>query len=129
MLSDAPRLIHRKRSAPLRRGPSHCGWFLVGCGMEIPISPISAEILLSAMLSRITPDREDLIDVFWGDREDGGPLYADKIIHVYVCKLNKNLREFGWELSQLGDKKGYSLRRAVKKQPRRRREYVAEMRV
>lgn len=124
---DAPRLIHRKRSAPLRRGPSHCGWFLVDGSLQVPISPACASILFAIMFSRAPLTRDELIDALFGDREDGGPLMAGNSISVRISHINKALKVFGWQLRQSGHKRGYSFSRFPR--PLRRREYVAEMRV
>jgi hypothetical protein len=32
---------------------------------------------------------DDLVDVIWGHRGDGGPLHATKILHLNVCFLRK----------------------------------------
>jgi len=38
---------------------------------------------------------DELIDALWGDCADGGPLTADNCIKVHVCRLRRQLREFG----------------------------------
>jgi len=41
---------------------------------------------------------DQLLNKLYAHRRDGGPLTAQTIIHVYVCKINKKLRPFGMRI-------------------------------
>lgn len=49
--------------------------------------------------------RDDLIQSCYGDDPEGGPDGAEKSITVHICKLNRVLREVGWRISNVGDKR------------------------
>ena len=49
----------------------------------------------------------DIIDQLWGHDPEGGPLYAQRIISIYVWKLRKCLRP-GWGI-RTNDGQGFAL--------------------
>ena len=54
-----------------------------------------------------------LIDHVWGDDPNGGPLYAQKSLHVRIWHLNKKLRSKGKEISCGNRHTNYVLRDAA----------------
>ena len=52
-------------------------------------------MILTMLMSRQECSREALIDAMYGDRPDGGPEYAKKIIDISICKLRRKLVPFG----------------------------------
>lgn len=40
--------------------------------------------------------KDDLIRVVYGDREDGGPLWAEENIRTMIYRLRKKLKGTGW---------------------------------
>ena len=56
-----------------------------------------------------------LIDHIYSGHENGGPLTAEKLLQVMICKLNRRLREHGEEISQVSVFRGfYALRKNIR---------------
>lgn len=115
----APRLVYRRLPEPLPNSPRRYGWFVKGPGLEIGIQPSEAGILLAAMLARAPVRCADFVEALWGEDPEGGPLSAEKAVHVYVCRLNSALRAFGWHIRGRRSGGGYSLVRLGRAQGRR----------
>jgi DNA-binding response OmpR family regulator len=59
---------------------------------KISLSPDQAAVI--GVLSKgALVSTNDLIDVVYGDREDGGPLHATRVIYVKICHLRKKLAD------------------------------------
>ena len=114
-----PRLVFKRLPEP----PPHCprayryGWFIVSGKFERGIQPQEAGVLVAMIFAKAAVKCADLIDALWGDDPEGGPLHAEKAVHVYVCRLNKTLRAFGREIKgQRGRDGGYRLIRLPERQ-------------
>jgi DNA-binding response OmpR family regulator len=92
---------------------------------------------LAAFLERLLlghPDcsvsRNELWETLWGDDHDGGPLWANQIIHVYATTLRQLgiqvecFRGFGWRIPR--DARGPRVRDRIVIAPkeRRKRDYL-----
>lgn len=65
------------------------------------LTPREADILFCLMADRFIPIA-GLIDIFYGDREDGGPEWAANCIKVHTCRLRKKLVGSGWMVKRWG---------------------------
>lgn len=74
---------------------------------EFSITPREADVLFCLMAHRMISVSQ-IIEFFYGDQEDGGPLFARNCVKRWICELRKNLRGAGWSI-QTRDRGFYSL--------------------
>jgi DNA-binding response OmpR family regulator len=55
----------------------------------LPVIRTDRERLLSMLRSRPFVTYSDAIEALWGGNEDGGPLYAQHILGIYVSRLRR----------------------------------------
>lgn len=86
------------------------------------VGPLQQRIILWALAAQRPCDgtplrlgalyKDELFDFCYGDDPEGGPEDPSAIINVEVLRLNRVLRECGWEIVNLGAKR-LALRQAV----------------
>ena len=74
----------------------------------LPVINTDRERFLSLLRSRPLVTHAEAIDALWGTSENGGPLYAQHILAIYISRLRRaghvieNYRGFGYAIQGTG---------------------------
>lgn len=78
----------------------------------LPVVRTDRERFLSLLRSRPFVTHADAIDALWGTNENGGPLYAQHILAIYVSRLRRagheieNYPGLGYRIQEAGSRHG-----------------------
>jgi DNA-binding response OmpR family regulator len=75
-------------------------------GLTVALSPHMFRIALCLTVAAsqgMSLSTDDMIEVLYGDHDDGGPETADNVVSVNVCRLRKRLAPLGMTIQRQRD--------------------------